>query len=412
MLRRFAKQSSLVGAALSFTPTTLQHRLPHTRKSLPFVVGNTKGDTIKPASHVDSQTTISDIIGLSTVGTDIVHRLPAGEILGMMDICAARTALKFAFGTEGMPKWGNDVSVATVAADNVNFKFPLLHGDSVEMTGTVVNAGKSSIAVHVETNRLMFPSRQKQLVSESYFFMVVIQKAGEDGIKTKDGLVPPLMIADDKHWHLHRTSVSAREGQKLLAEESKKLKSGDALVPAKLAEVTLAAKRDHHVTFESTKTSANRLFFPGHLNLNKTIFGGEIIRWMEMHAVHCGRLFTKNKNVFTIGMHSCEFRHPILLSDWVSLEAHAVYVHNTTLEIDVEVFIERPDHPIISNKASFVVTNFDEVGMRKEIPVGLDLESASQEWLHRYASAKHRYSVSRHRCMLDPKLALSKVSKQ
>ena len=42
------------------------------------------------------------------------------------------------------------------------------------------------------------------------------------------------------------------------------------------------------VHMKDTMTKANRMFFPGHLNINNTIFGGELLRWMEMHAVHCG----------------------------------------------------------------------------------------------------------------------------
>ena len=38
---------------------------------------------------------------------------------------------------------------------------------------------------------------------------------------------------------------------------------------------------------------------------------------------------------------------------------------------------------IVTNKASFVLANFDEAGQLIEVPCGLQLEGASPEWLGR-----------------------------
>lgn len=392
-MRRFTKFCPSAAAARRWAATTGS-------AAAPLIVGD-RTSSLPIRRPEDSHTTITDIIGLSTVGTEIVHRLPAGEILGLMDICAARTAAKHVTGSSTGAKsleWGkSEVGVATVAAGNTTFKFPLLHGDSVQLVGTVVNVGKTSVTVHIETSRLAFPTRKKQLVSESTFTMVVIEKSGSDGIVSKGGLVPPLEITDGTHRRWHDESVCARKWQASVNNEFERLRNANLTAKDLMDEALFEGRR--LVSFESTKTTANRLFFPQHLNLNKTIFGGEVIRWMELNASHCGRLFTGNKNVFSIGMHSVEFRHPIMLTDWVSLEATVVYVHRTTLEVDVEVFIERPGEPLMTNKASFVLTNFDEVGIRKEIMNGLDLESASPEYLHKYACARHRYKC---RHPIDP----------
>lgn len=73
------------------------------------------------------------------------------------------------------------------------------------------------------------------------------------------------------------------------------------------------------VSIGSTRTIANRIFFSTYLNNNNTVFGGELMRWMERHAVYCARVFTNNKHVYTLGMHSVTFNEPLLATDWVSL---------------------------------------------------------------------------------------------
>jgi acyl-CoA thioesterase 11/acyl-coenzyme A thioesterase 9 len=143
------------------------------------------------------------------------------------------------------------------------------------------------------------------------------------------------------------------------------------------------------------------LFFPGTLNLNNTVFGGEIIRWMEENAVHCGRVFTGNKRVYSIAMHTVLFNEPVYKSDWMQLKAHVVYVRNTTLEVDVELTAERGGKIVTTNRASFVLASLDEVGAPRGIPCGLQLEGVDERWRIKFACAKERYAASRSVALRD-----------
>ena len=337
-------------------------------------------------SATDSVCKISDIIGSAHNTT--YQRLPAGELLGLMDICAARTAMMHVTGFKLAPNGQH--SVATVAADNTSFKLPILSGDTVVVRGTPIHVGKSSIGVFVEVSRTQFPSRVETLCSSSFFTMVAIDKSLK-----KANVVPALKVEGEKLEFLNQAYSSALKRGKAIVSLREELKQPAQLESLRAAELEtpINASKRFKVPFEDTRIEANRLFFPGHLNFNNTIFGGELMRWMEMHAAHCGRMFVGHRNIVSIGMHSVFFDNPVYLTDWVTLEAHVAYVHNTTMEVDVKIVIEREGVFVTTNRASFILISLDEIGQRRAIETGLDLAKADQKWLRRYSEAKTRYTM-------------------
>lgn len=318
---------------------------------------------------------------------DTRSRMSAGSVLGMMDVCAARSAMLHVFGSRTISPT-RKAGVTTIAADNTTFRTPILDGDAIHVMGTVVYAGNSSVGVYVEVSRVQFPTGLKQTVSNSFFTMVAI-----DQNLAAAKIVPPLVISNPAHGILQQRFLRMRNGIHKTNEFINTI--AHRSMTASDVENPVNASKANHRSFESTKVEANRLFFPGFLNLNNTIFGGEIIRWMESHAVHCGRMFAANRQVVTIGMHSVTFCNPVFLHDWVSLEAHVVYVRNTTMEVDVIVSVEREDSPVRTNRASFVLLNLDDAGLKREITTGLKLQDASTKWLRAYACAKYRYEGTR-----------------
>jgi acyl-CoA hydrolase len=369
-----------------------------------LIVGNPKNGL---ASSTETQCTLNDIVGLNLVheqGNQM--RLPAGELLSLMDICAARAGLLHL--RKSLPwKKGESVACATVAATDMKFKMALLNGDMANLTGTVVAVGNSSMTVEVEASRTAFPTRTRQSIAKAYFYMVALRPdLGPAPI------VPGLRLAP-KHVEAHHRALKVKErnaifeAELLGASERVKLKT-----PAEL-ETAINRAKPNRVRMEDTAIQANRFFFPAHLNLNKTIFGGEILRWMELQACHCGRMFTRNKRVYSIAMHDITFKRPIFTDDWVTLEAAVVFVQNTTMVVEVRLFVQGSRNPregrhdattasdrcewvpipppVLTNEATFVLTNFDDVGMRQEIETGLDVAGSSPEWQLRYAAARWKY---------------------
>jgi acyl-CoA hydrolase len=385
-----------------------------------LVVGNVERGTRKASA---SLCRVKDIVGLERGGVhgnlSVAARLPAGECLSLIDICAARAATKHAFGrfTMGFEQKGKQqqqqdqststtkqaggveppaeskaVSVATISMDNILFVRPVMNGDVIDLRGTCVDVGSSSIAVNVEVRRVQFGSKERQTVANATVFMVAVNSSLQAA-----KVVPALELDDPRTVELHHNAKTARENVTRYKQLVKELSDPKVDVAALIQRVPTLCHKDkskqYLVKIADTKHVAHRLFFPGHLNLNNTVFGGEILRWMEAHAVHCGRVFAKHRLIFTIGMHAIEFNQPVYKTDWMQLEAHVVYVKRTTMEVDVRVTSERNGEIITTNRATFVLMSLDEAGQPMTLPAGLDIaETDDSTWLRRHAIAAQRYA--------------------
>lgn len=480
-----SKYSSPLGGRISATCSGTSSLLRtcsrcFTETPAPLMIGNTDNGIRTPENSVCQ---ISDIIGAGcsigggTLSSGTDKRLSGGDVLGLMDLCASRSAMLHLTGVRAYPPikpsmklinetaLSGDVNskeaqasifpytVATVATDCTNFIHPLLQGDPVIVRGTVVHVGASSIGVYVEVMRIQFPTREQLVISYAFFTMVAMNKS-----LAKVKVVPALNISNPRHLYLHKVYNKAMKDGKLLRIKQEEFEEefsiealdrnedgdveGEMSCPQKRRskklltlfsgiETPINRVKRYKSTFASSRIEASRIFFPGHLNFNSTIFGGEILRWMEMHAVYCGRLFTGRPHISSIGMHNVTFKKPIYLNDWVTLDAHVVYVHNSTMEVDVRLSIE---HIVVdegedqknglkkltytteqTNTASFVLILLDEIGQRRIIESGLELlneESPSEDtikdnlkWLKRYTEAKLRNKMRQNEILQEGYIA-------
>ncbi|CCW59679.1 unnamed protein product [Phytomonas sp. EM1] len=324
--------------------------------------------------------TWTDIVG-DDCGA-LSKRLTAGRILSMLDLCAghatSRVIHKITQST------GVSYNVCTVGVSGTVFVSPILHGDALRMRGSVVHCGESSLGIYIRFFRRSPSTRTESLAGESFFTMVIITQ----GIVSAK-VVPSMELTDKTDIEMHKRYKAIRSFQKQSTESSKKL--FERIITAEEARCPISELKPLHVPIITTYCQANRIFFLGHLNSNNTVFGGELMAWMERHAVHCGCMFTGNRYIFTISMHSLSFDEPVYAADWVSLSANVIYVRNTTMEVDVKLTAERANGSVITNRASFVLINTNDIGQKVSIPVGLDLSVASQDELKRYIIARKRY---------------------
>ena len=409
----------------------------------PLVSGN--ADSGVRDAH-EGMCNLTDVMASSapaSVGVD--RRVTGGDMLWMIDICAARAATKHVLGhfvATGTPRFDHShtaqkhspapamddasqpmapssgtlsssppkpkpappqLSTATVAMDAVVFRHPVASGDVVTMEGTVVCCGSTSLAVDVRVSRIQFPTRVKQFVANATVFMVAIDR---NTMKPAKGAVPAVRLSSPSHISQHYEATAAKDSHRLRDEEMGRIRqSVDFDLDTLLDEVN--KKKKFHVPMKDTIMTASRMYFQGELNVNDTVFGGEILKWMETHAAECGRFFARNRRVVTLGVHSLEFRHPIYHTDWVSLTSRVVYVRHSTLEVDVEVSVERKGGvTTVTNVASFILVSLDEASRPLEIDCGIalrkptDLPGTPQfdediECVRRYACAKFRYDWSR-----------------
>lgn len=344
-----------------------------------LVIGDPANGTVEPI-----RVKWTDIVGMDSApqGT----RLGAGRVLAMLDMCAARAAQ--AAADYGTSRTGKKYLCCTVGVTNTMFCAPVLHGDTVRLDGRVVHCGSSSVGVYINFYRQSYSARKETLAGESFFSMVTITpelKAAR--------IVPSMTLTDPFDIDMHHRYVHIRkvtqEAQNNLAKQKQR-----QLVYTEV-DCPINTNKPMHMKMEDTKVEAHRIFFSAYLNNNNTVFGGELMSWMERHAVNCGKRFTGNHHVYCIGMHSVAFPEPVFATDWVKLEAMVIYVRNTTMEVDVKLSAERQDHSVTTNRASFVLINSNDIGINTDIPFGITLnESTSQEDLQRFMEAKERYHRS------------------
>jgi acyl-CoA hydrolase len=121
--------------------------------------------------------------------------------------------------------------------------------------------------------------------------------------------------------------------------------------------------RINYATTYTTKT-----VFPGRTNHHNTLFGGEALAWMDEVAFVCATRFCR-KPLVTISSDRVDFKEPIQAGSIVELVASIGTIGNTSLVVDVNVYVEGmyqdDKHRAISGSFKFVALDEN----RKPTPV-------------------------------------------
>ncbi len=80
---------------------------------------------------------------------------------------------------------------------------------------------------------------------------------------------------------------------------------------------------------------------PAHANSMGTIFGGQLVAWVDLAAAICARRHARRTCV-TASIDELHFLAPVRIGDVVILKAAVNYTHRTSLEVGVKVESENP----------------------------------------------------------------------
>ena len=94
-------------------------------------------------------------------------------------------------------------------------------------------------------------------------------------------------------------------------------------------------------TPEESKVIATHLVLPEHTNSLGTIFGGQLMAWMDIAAATCAYRHGRSICV-TVWVDHLHFKSPVQLGHIVMMEAKITYVHISSMEIKVTVKSENP----------------------------------------------------------------------
>lgn len=127
--------------------------------------------------------------------------------------------------------------------------------------------------------------------------------------------------------------------------------------------------------FQEAETRQCKMVFPGTLNANETLFGGELMKWMDEVAFICATRVTRQK-MFTVKVEGLEFICPVKENSIAEIIAGVKNAGSVRLEIEVEMYTESLFSPErqLASRALFVMTALNDHNKvtRLSIPQLLD----------------------------------------
>ena len=123
----------------------------------------------------------------------------------------------------------------------------------------------------------------------------------------------------------------------------------------------------------------SQFVMPDHINVVGTLFGGQMIAWVDLAAAKVSHRFLKGSDVdgsVTRTIEQVEFKEPVYLGDWVNFTAKIVAVGTTSYKIEVEAYAEgRNSEPRLACIATVVMVSVkkDNDGKYHKMPHGKSL---------------------------------------
>ena len=110
----------------------------------------------------------------------------------------------------------------------------------------------------------------------------------------------------------------------------------------------------------------SQFVMPDHINVVGTLFGGQMIAWVDLAAAKVSHRFLKGSDVdgaVTRTIDKVEFKEPVYLGDWVNFLATIISIGKTSFTIQVEAYAEgRHSDPRLACVATLVM-----VAVKKDV---------------------------------------------
>lgn len=126
-----------------------------------------------------------------------------------------------------------------------------------------------------------------------------------------------------------------------------------------------------HKTPEASRCEMIELVHPNHTNMLDTLFGGQLVQWVDIAASIAAMRHAGN-NVVTASIDALHFLSPIYVGEAVILVAQINEAFRTSMEVGVRVEVEDSRHPERGRRcattAYLTFVAVDEHGKPCEVP--------------------------------------------
>lgn len=130
-----------------------------------------------------------------------------------------------------------------------------------------------------------------------------------------------------------------------------------------------------------SKVQQIQVVMPQHGNNAGRLFGGQLMAWIDLVAGVVAFRHSEGRCT-TASVDQLSFDKPICVNDIIIIEGYLTYVGNTSMEIRVDTYIEKPErvHEMV-NRAYLTFVALDESGRPKRVPgLALQTEEERAEW--------------------------------
>ncbi|KAF1323937.1 Atp-binding protein, partial [Globisporangium splendens] len=324
----------------------------------------------------DTRLAYADIIGEESLSGKLIS---AGPILERIDIFGAAVAENVACK-----------GIATITVDRVDILGQVAHGDLVRLEGEMIYTGRSSLSTMITGYRHDIETGEFIHTLSAIMSCVAL----DENMRPSPGL-PRLVDDADNAGYVEKLEALAAQRKDLAARWQNVQDMVDQLprITKDMIHVFEHSQNAHVVSIPNTLIEVQNSFLPKHLNRNNTIFGGEVLTWMDKAALYCARNFTKNNHMVTVSMNRIFFKLPITMDDIVTMHARVASVRRHHLEVEVEVFVERigSKQRRKSHTGYFTVVNLDRSYRKKPIAKRLAIDEDDQESMRTLLKAQHRW---------------------
>ncbi|MDO5617998.1 acyl-CoA thioesterase [Kocuria sp.] len=233
--------------------------------------------------------------------TDVGHSgtVDAGRVLEWVDKAA------FAAATA----WAGTYCV-TAYVGNIHFRYPVQVGEMVEVTGTVLHTGRSSM--HVSTVVRSGDPKTGEL-EERARCLVIFVAVNDDGKATPVPTFTPQTLEQELAQQYALDRIPVRD------------------------EITdLLASQSPAVDGEAERVILRFLAAPTDVNWGGKVHGGIVMEWMDEAAYLCATRYC-GKDTVAVFSGGIRFLQPLHIGDMVEVDARLVYTGNKGMHIWVEV---------------------------------------------------------------------------
>lgn len=108
-------------------------------------------------------------------------------------------------------------------------------------------------------------------------------------------------------------------------------------------------------------TRYSQLVMPQDANVVGTLFGGQMVSWMDIAAAKAAHRFligTEAEVAVTRAIDSIEFQKPVYVGNWVNFEAKILKTGNSSIVIQVDAFKENHHYEkVLACSATFTMVS-------------------------------------------------------